>query len=71
MKKYEKILNRLRREFFLSPNGDNAEKLVELLQIGLESVIKHQGSGPVYPRGLDSDYVLKDRERCSSPDYII
>ncbi len=49
MKKYEKALERLRKSFFLAPDGKNVDTLINLVRLAVETVTVHQGKGPLYP----------------------
>ncbi|KKW20734.1 MAG: hypothetical protein UY62_C0042G0001 [Parcubacteria group bacterium GW2011_GWF2_50_9] len=53
MRKYERNLNTLRRDFFWAPDGSNTNKLVKLFHSALKSAINHQGEGPLYPRSTE------------------
>lgn len=47
--KYLNILQDMRANVFLDAQGSNANKLLELTKASLESIIAHQGDGPLYP----------------------
>ncbi|MFA5109125.1 MAG: pyridoxal-dependent decarboxylase [Patescibacteria group bacterium] len=53
MNGYKRIINFLRSEYFLSSNGGNANKLVNLLDAAIKSVISEQGNGPIYDSNID------------------
>ena len=39
----------MRQNLFLEANGNNADKLVELTKSAIDSLIKNQGTGPLFP----------------------
>jgi len=45
----EKILNNLRDKYFLKPDGSNLSVVIQSVQLALQSLIKKQGKGPIYP----------------------
>lgn len=47
--KKEEILTTLRSRYFIDPQGKNQEQLVDLVQVALSSLVKHQGSSPIFP----------------------
>ncbi len=47
--KYQRILNDLRKNIFLSDNGDNIDVLLELTKKAVTNLVDHQGDGPVFP----------------------
>lgn len=48
-KRYQEIVNDLRKHFFLSENGDNYDRLLDLTRIAVANLIKNQGDGPIFP----------------------
>jgi glutamate/tyrosine decarboxylase-like PLP-dependent enzyme len=70
MRKYERHLNNLRRNFFWAPDGNNTDKLVKLFQVALKSAINHQGEGPIYPRSTKSDRISTIAKKSKVPNHI-
>ncbi len=50
------ILQKLRQEYFLDPEGKNKKLASKFVTIALDSVLSHQGNTPIYPlnRGIPS-----------------
>jgi L-2,4-diaminobutyrate decarboxylase len=46
---YQQIIDDLRRNVFLSDDGDNYNKLIDLIKVAVTSLIEHQGDGPIFP----------------------
>jgi len=49
MTRYQKIINDLRKNIFLSEDGSNFTNLLELTKIAVSNLIKFQGEGPLFP----------------------
>jgi len=49
METHNNILKRLRKKFFLAPDGKNSNYLIKMVKLAVENVILHQGKGPLYP----------------------
>ncbi len=70
MRKYEHHLNKLRRDFFWAPDGNNTDRLVKLLRVALNSAIDHQGEGPLYPRSAERNQISTIAKKSKVPNHI-
>lgn len=48
-KKYQKVLNDLKSNIFLSESGENADHLLKLADAAVKDLVAHQGKGPIFP----------------------
>ena len=49
MRKQDKIIRKLRRDFFLEPGGENIDTLVNFVDLAVKALVTHEGKGPLYP----------------------
>lgn len=47
--KFQKIIGNIRDDIFLSPKGDNLDRLLELTQVAVKNLVSKQGEGPTFP----------------------
>ncbi len=48
-RRYQQIIDDLRKHVFLSESGDNFNSLLNLTKIALANIVERQGDGPIYP----------------------
>ncbi len=49
MRRQDKIIRKLRRDFFLKPGGENIDTLVNFVDLAVKTLVTNQGKGPLYP----------------------